>query len=230
MKINIQKLRGMGYKAENHTPWGDCIVVPEKEFKEDWESELDVQGHPYVHVEICSKKLVLVRLMGEQVMSVESARPEEIGVTTPAAPTESRSAASTVKPTKRVPGWFKKHPEKMWKDDEKDKLIKLWNQRPRLSVPVMAKDFLNRTEGALYAELNELEKAGLIEPRNRKHPKPPKRKPKRSKSIPGIPAPGSATVEGASTVEVSCSVQKVSTVIIPPSHLVLTVVLELKGV
>jgi hypothetical protein len=211
MKINVQKLRGMKFQEDNVPPYGNCIIVPGDKFDPDWECLLEDQGHPCVFTDIAGKKVTLVRLMGEKASSAKMARLEEVGVGTPKTSTESRPAVSTVKPPpKRIPQWLVKNPEHQWGDDDDKKLVILWNQKPRLSVPVIAKEFPKRTLASVYGEVAALQRAHVIEQRlPRKHPKPPRRKPgpraktDRAEKIPGIPALEPGVVEAARVVEVS---------------------------
>jgi len=190
MQINVQKLRGMGFKVENIAPYGDCIIVPGKKFDPDWEDMLEGQGNPVVFTEICSQKVVLVRLMGQKVSQevegVKMARLEEVGVTSSTPSTPSTSTVSTPQPPKRIPGFLKKNPERMWQDPDVERLTELWNHKPRLTVADIAKRFNNRTGSAVTAKLKDLQDEGVIKHRNRKHPKPPK-KPTRAEKAPGMP-------------------------------------------
>jgi hypothetical protein len=225
MKINVQKLRGMKFPVENVGPYGSCIVVPGDKFDPDWEDMLEAQGYPVVFTDIGGKKVTLVRLMGREHLSerLGTVKQEAIGVMTPTASTESRPTVSTVRPPKRIPKWLADNPERLWSDEDDKKLVKLWNcEKPKMSVFVMAKDFPKRSVASVYGRLSRLQEAGVIKPRRgRRHPKPPERKPTRVEEKPAAsPAPGPA---------IAVSIQEVSTVVVSPSHAVLTVVLELKA-
>jgi hypothetical protein len=209
MKINVQKLRGMGFPQENVPPYGDCIIVPGDKFDPDWEFQLEDQGYPIVMTDRGGKAVTLVRLMGQDVEEVTKSTPStsatESTSTDGVRPTSSM--LTTVKPTKRIPAWLLAHPEKIWKDVENGKLARLWNQdKPRLTVAAIAKEFVkefpNRTSFAVNNQLSRMKKSGLIKLRKpRKHPKHPEKKPRHAKEkLPDVQAPGPA-VEASTPVQ-----------------------------
>jgi hypothetical protein len=52
----------MGFSIENHPPFGDCFVVPGKEFDPDWEDSLADDGHACHNVFLKEKPVTLVEV------------------------------------------------------------------------------------------------------------------------------------------------------------------------
>jgi hypothetical protein len=189
----------MGFKVENHPPWGDCVVVPQSKFESAWETVLNDQGHPCVFTEIARKKLVLVRLMGEP---LETAQPAED--TKVKEPKKSEKAAEAGQ--KRLARWTQPEIELLVKLTGLDKPI---SGRFVCDVESLRKGFPGRSEGSIQRKVDELAK--LLKKKRKEETSPrvgPAGKPLEKVE------PGHA--------EVSYSVVAVSTTVSPSSNVKLT--------
>jgi transposase-like protein len=94
---------------------------------------------------------------------------------------ESMENKESTKSTKSKKGGFKGNPEHLWKPEENELLIALWNRKPKLTKAKIIKEFRikfpNRSPGSFSNHLWVLQQAGKIERRfsmKRKGSKAPK--------------------------------------------------------
>jgi hypothetical protein len=177
MKINVQKLRGMGFKEENVPPYGRCIVVPEDKFDWDWEPVLDQQGHAIIHAPVGDEKMVLVRLTNKDDSNHETEKEH----TAPTEPTEAASTSSTSKSLRE------RMLERQWGEKEDIYLLALVTEFKKVHkrldydgiISSMKAEFpsFDRSRQSVYCRVH-----GLL-----KKPKKPKREKKLPPLPPGMP-------------------------------------------
>lgn len=145
------------YPVQSIVPYGECLVVPGKLFDPDWESMLGEQRYPCIFTDIDGAPVVLVRLKGKG----------GSGEVKPVLVPEKSVVRPMLDPKK---SWSS------WTADEDEKLIQLWNERPKLTGDAIAEKMAPRTRGAIKHELARLIWKGKIKSRfkhrDKQAPKP----------------------------------------------------------
>lgn len=132
---------------------GQCLVVPENQFKPGWIESLERQGQRCIKKMMNNKAMVLVKL--------------EIGesITVPQAEKVSKKQNSG-NPHPIMP-WLKD--AKLWSPEEDALLIELWKKKLPIKEIYLEvhKKYPERTEFAVSRRIYPLQKKGLIEKRNK---------------------------------------------------------------
>ncbi|MCJ7559154.1 hypothetical protein MUO79_00870 [Candidatus Bathyarchaeota archaeon] len=162
--VTVEELREK-WPVREVSVYGNCIVVPDKQFKREWEQDLKAEGAVVLYQALPGGTCALVRLKGRQLEvskpfgprankvvyepKAESARVEitekAIGVATP------------IQAEKTFGGYYK------WTKEDHERIVDMWNRRCRLSE-IRAK-FPDCNPHAVAMQIGQLKKKGLISPR-----------------------------------------------------------------
>jgi hypothetical protein len=148
--ITIEDLK-QKFPVEAIAPYGDCIVIPGKDFDPDWEHYLAEQGFKCFFIDINRKPVTLVRLKTE----TKADSPKEVYKSEPKTEKQKRPV---------VPLGPLLNPESRWKPEEDELIISLWNKKhnvPEIHAE-LRKRFPKRTEHAVKCRVTRLIKAGKI--------------------------------------------------------------------
>jgi ribosomal protein S27E len=183
------------YPIEDVAPWGSCLIVPGAEFDPDWEVTLGDQGFRCHFTDLNGKAVTLVQK--------RKAVPDGKVVYVPPRNTQTQSnKVLEVKEMEKKTDIVRARArggnnwQNVWRIEEDELLISLWNREPKLTVPKIAEEFRakfsERSPGAISNRISALQQKGRINPRwqlkkrkGAKDPKPKVRNPQRTS--PGLP-------------------------------------------
>lgn len=190
------------FPLETVAPWGLCLVVPGKEFNPDWEVSLGDQGFKCHLGDFDQKPVVFVQK--------RKAVPNGKIVYVPPRESRSNEVLETKEMEKKTDivrararggnNW-----QNVWRIEEDELLISLWNQEPKLKSPKIIEEFhakfQARSSGAVLNRISALQQEGRINSRfakRRKDAKSPKPTVRNSSGPPpGIP--GNAGLQDTKT-------------------------------
>lgn len=151
--ISLDELK-QRFPVQNVPPYGECVLVPDKDFDPDWEAFLDEQGYGCVFTDVNRQPVTLVLTIkrhGESRKTVYEprAKPQKV----------------SVKSAMKGPQWGLK--------DEQHLIARINELKGSLEgkIRVLAKEFQGRSPNAILQKYHKLVKAGLPRPVKRGRPK-----------------------------------------------------------
>jgi ribosomal protein S27E len=139
------------YPIQNIPLYGECIVVPGRDFDPDFEVELGDHGYKCFDTFLDGKPVTLVRVAKTERDSGE----KTVYSPPPAAKASAEGEKETLIP--------RASPSSRWRPEEDEVLVKLWNERGLIEK--MTPSFPGRTEAAIRLRIQRLEKYGKIKKR-----------------------------------------------------------------
>ena len=122
------------FSVRNVPPHGNCIVVPEKEFKDGWASELKAQGVTVLFQFLPGGPCVVLKVKEQK---LEAGEPRVV-----------------YEPSKASVGYHK------WTDEDDELIVDMWKRNRRASE--IRERFKNCTAHAVYQRIGVLKRKGLI--------------------------------------------------------------------
>jgi hypothetical protein len=175
------------YPAVTLSLYGDSLIIPQNEFKKEWEKTLTEEGHAWRLIDY-DRRMIFAISLKHNVPYIKEPFPEP----PPQQKTESPIREIIQQRARGGNRW-----KNVWQPKEDELLIILWNQEPKLTVQkitaIFQKTYSNRTDLAIGNRISALQVEERIPRRIGKKapktPKPEKEKPKHWNEIKENPNP-----------------------------------------
>jgi hypothetical protein len=142
MTSKIEELRAK-YPTTNVAPYGECIIVPGKEFDPDWEGILGDQGYNCIETDIGEKPFMLVKLEREDVEGLET----------------KEESVTLVKAQEEKKGPLVNLQSKVWSKDDDERLLKRMRDLPgtiEQKCVQLTEEFKGRSPAAIHQKYVKL--------------------------------------------------------------------------
>ncbi len=151
------------YPSKALSLYGDCLIIPTKEFEKEWEKQLQEEGHAVRVTESEYRTIYAVSIQKKIPFAPKEPFPE---------PPKQEEPKKITEPMKEIVQHRAKGGNKwlnVWQPNEDKLLIELWNKTPRLTVQQITtelqKTYPNRTLEAVGNRISALQAEGQIQPR-----------------------------------------------------------------
>jgi len=161
--ISLDELK-QRFPVRNIPPYGECVVIPGKEFDPDWEAFLDEQGYGSVFTDIGGTPVTLV-------LTIKRHGDSKKTVYEPRRLPEKEEPPTLDEPLKKHP-YMMKGP--VWTRKDEDRLVRRFSEltgNMEGKSRALTKEFQGRSAKALLQKFKKLVKAGLARPVKRGRPK-----------------------------------------------------------
>ena len=145
--VTFEELKAK-YPVREVPPHGNCLVVPEREFLDGWESELKAQGVAVLYHLLPGGPCVVLKVKGQKLEGHEPHLVYE-----PPKPGQTKSESL------RTQGFHR------WTDADDELIRKMWNEGCKASEIIQK--FPGLSPHALYQRFSVLKRNGVIGPRGK---------------------------------------------------------------
>ncbi|MCJ7767241.1 hypothetical protein MUP79_02470 [Candidatus Bathyarchaeota archaeon] len=164
--VTVEELRGK-WPVRSISCYGNCIIVPDKQFKREWEKDLKAEGAVVLYQVLPGGTCALVRLKGRQLEVSKPFDPRvnkvvyEPKIEIKSARTEDAKKAivvtSPIQIKKTFGGYYN------WTTEDHKRIVNMWNRGRGLSE--IRAQFPGLNPHAVAMRIGLLKKKGLISPR-----------------------------------------------------------------
>ena len=166
--ISLDELK-LRFPVHDVRPYGQCVIVPGKEFDPDWEAFLDEAGYGCIFTDINGKAVTLVLTIKRHGDSRRTVY-------------EPRAEPRSPEPTRKHPSGLSAMKGPAWSREDEDRLVKRIGEltgTPKEKFGSLAEEFKGRSLMALKQKFKKLVEAGRAQPEKRGRPK-------KALSVPGL--------------------------------------------